>query len=114
MSQSIPPEKIEEMLTHQKEQRSFFARQVIDSTSQKKVIVSGPGTGKSYVFNEVINKFQGDCLAITFINNLANKLKRDLPGRVRSCTFHKCCRQLLHKISRVGIDDIHSDINYCA
>lgn len=96
---------LEEELAHQKAQRSLTSRQVIDSTSQKKVIVSGPGTGKTYVFTEMVKQLQGDSLAITFINNLVEKLKRELPGRVKCCTFHSCCRQLLHKIPRDGIDN---------
>lgn len=106
MSNSSPVKKsIEEILAHQKDQRSLSARQVIDSTSSKKIIVSGPGTGKTYIFNEIIKRHPGQCLAITFINNLANKLKHDLPGRVKCCTFHSCCRQLLHKNPGAGIDN---------
>jgi superfamily I DNA/RNA helicase len=99
-----PKRTVEEILAHQTQQRAFSARQIIDSTSSKKIIVSGPGTGKTYIFNEIIKRYPGDCLAITFINNLANKLKRELPGRVKSCTFHSCCRQLLHKNPGLGID----------
>ncbi len=103
MHKPSPPRNLKEELAYQEEQRDLFSRQVIDSTSQKKVIVSGPGTGKTFLFTQIIERHKGDCLAITFINNLADKLKRNLPANAISCTFHSYCRQLLYKYSIEGI-----------
>jgi len=91
-------------LIKQAQQRNIFTRKVVESTYPRKIIVSGPGTGKTYIFKELLKNKQGDCLALTFINNLADKLKKDLEGLAKSCTFHSFCKELLHKIECEGIN----------
>jgi len=46
----------------------------------------------------------GDALALTFINNLANDLKNDLDGLAKSQTFHGYCIKLLHRAPFGGIN----------
>lgn len=97
--------KTGEVLSKQEVQRDFYAKKIINSSSPKKVVVSGPGTGKTYLFREILKAKKGKCLVLTFINNLANKLDNDLCGLARCCTFHSFCKGLLHKKQRKGIND---------
>ncbi|MBL7073922.1 ATP-dependent helicase [candidate division KSB1 bacterium] len=98
-------EELRSYLKKQEEERNKFTRRILESTCPKKVIVSGPGTGKTYTFYELLKRKQGNYLALTFINNLAEKLKKDLKDIAKSRTFHSFCKELLHKINHEGIDD---------
>jgi len=94
-----------EELKKQEAERNRFTKAVVDSIEPKKVIVSGPGTGKTYLFGQILNQKPGNYLILTFINNLASKLEQELGDRARCCTFHSFCKSLLHKVKRAGIDD---------
>lgn len=92
-------------LKKQEQERDKFTNAILNSLSTKKIIVSGPGTGKTYTFYQLLKKKNGVCLALTFINNLVEKLKKDLEDIAKVCTFHSFCKELLHKIDHKGIDD---------
>lgn len=96
----------QEKLRQQEKARNHFTRKIIDSSAPKKIVVSGPGTGKTFLFHQILKQKTGKCLVLTFINNLANKLNKEI-GRekVKVCTFHSFCKSLLHKISQHGINN---------
>lgn len=98
--------EFEEKLKKQKSQRTVISRTIADSTYPRKVIVSGPGTGKTYTFRELLKTKKGDCLALTFINSLAKKLEDDIGRYAKVCTFHSFCKGLLHKIEK---DDLSNE-----
>ncbi len=98
-------EKLRELLKKQEEARNERLERILNSNHPKKVIISGPGTGKTYTFKELFKKQQGKYLALTFINNLAKKLKKDLNGIAKSYTFHSFCIGLLHKINNKNINE---------
>lgn len=88
--------------------RTRYTDLIVQSTARNKVIVAGPGTGKSFTFRKLLKTKSGDNLALTFINNLAFDLQKDLGELAESHTFHGYCKKLLHKISVEGIDtDFH-------
>jgi len=89
----------------QERNRDFYANLIISSTHPKKIVVSAPGTGKTYIFHKLLETKQGNCLALTFINNLANKLKTELHNLAKSCTFHSFCKEWLHKIAHQVFSD---------
>lgn len=97
--------KLKELLEKQEEARNERLEMILNSNHPKKVIISGPGTGKTYTFKELFKKQQGKYLALTFINNLAEKLKKDLNGIAKSYTFHSFCIGLLHKINNKDINE---------
>lgn len=70
---------------------------VLNSTQPKKVVVAGPGTGKSFLFEQVIKKKQAEgktnFLAITFIGKLGDALADDLAGLAETHTLHGFARQ---------------------
>lgn len=77
---------------------------VVDSISAKKLVVAGPGAGKTYLFRRLLEKLeaeQDDALVLTFINNLKDDLARDLGAVSQVYTFHGYCRRLLHQNPRI-------------
>lgn len=81
---------------------------ILQSSDKYKLIVAGAGTGKSYTFKCLLENMQGDRLALTFINNLASDMAKDLSSLAEVRTFHSFCRKLLHKIPSEGIGfDFH-------
>lgn len=71
---------------------------ILASTSLKKLIVAGPGTGKTHFFRTLISKLGGDKkehLVLTFINELEKELEKDLGDIAHVSTFHGYCRFLL-------------------
>ena len=55
---------------------------IVSSDASKKVIVAGPGTGKSFLFQEIckknLEKGAAKNLALSFINELVDDLSLDL------------------------------------
>ena len=89
------------------ELRAAIAR-ILSSESRKKLIVAGPGTGKTTLFRKVLEQVSegpDDALALTFINNLKDELDQKLSDRARVFTFHGYCHALLRRngILREGL-----------
>lgn len=83
---------------------------IISSESPRKLVVSGPGTGKTTLFQKVLRSLQAnekECLALTFINNLKEQLSTDLKGLAKVFTLHGYCHYLLRKNSKLrkGLDE---------
>jgi superfamily I DNA/RNA helicase len=79
------------------------AKQVVDqilaSKSRKKLVVAGPGTGKTYLFRELLDAAGGtrhQRLVLTFINTLKNDLANNLGHLSDVFTLHGYCQYLLH------------------
>lgn len=75
---------------------SLYTQTVLDSKDLKKLVVAGPGAGKTHLFEEVCKRCDStNILILSFINELVNDLKRSLDqyGSVR--TLHSfACREL--------------------
>lgn len=92
----------------QEEDRKRYSDLIINTPARKKIILAGAGTGKTFIFQELLKGKNGDALALTFINNLADDLKEDLDGLAESRTFHGYCIKLLHRTPFGGINaDFH-------
>jgi superfamily I DNA/RNA helicase len=94
----------EEELKRQIAERKKFTDFILNSKAKNKIIVAGPGTGKSFTFKSLVTMRGTDSLALTFINNLANDLAEDLSGLAQVHTFHGYCKSLLYRIAVAGID----------
>jgi len=73
---------------------------VLDSQSRKKLVVSGPGTGKTYLFRKLLERSPGDAnqrVVLTFINNLRDDLADELQDLAEVYTLHSFALGLLHK-----------------
>jgi len=83
---------------------------VLRSSSRKKLIVAGPGAGKSSLFRMLLEAASGgkkDRLVLTFINNLKADLDRGLGDLAQTYTLHGYCQLLLHQQQelRTGLSD---------
>jgi len=101
-------------LTPEEQELNEAIRRVLESDSRKKLIVAGPGTGKTYLFKQMLQLASGDPserLVLTFINNLKDDLKKDLAGLAEASTLHSHCLGLLY--ARPGLRQGLSEGFHC-
>jgi superfamily I DNA/RNA helicase len=91
------------------EQRTRATNTIIASTSAKKLIVAGPGTGKTFTFRRALEHCGGRGLALTFIRNLVRDLRAALEDVADVFTFHGFCKYQLHKHP---VDGLNSGWHY--
>lgn len=92
--------------------RNNNASEIAKNTSRKSLIVSGPGTGKSYLFLDKINNwFSNDSEAVILVTSFVRKLVSDLQkdidndkklskqqkGNITATTLHKFARSIVEK-----------------
>lgn len=86
-------------ITDYKTERENDVSKIKSSAHPKKVVVAGPGTGKSFLFQELIRekKKSGktDFVAITFIGKLGDALADDLCGLAETMTMHGFARRFV-------------------
>lgn len=73
---------------------------ILASNSRKKLVVAGPGTGKTTLFRALLESGSGNSktrLVLTFINNLKNDLEKNLSDLARINTLHGYCQGLLKR-----------------
>ncbi len=73
---------------------------VLQSGAQKKLVVAGPGAGKTTLFRKLLETASGgqnDRLVLTFINNLKADLEQSLGELARTYTLHGYCQSLLYR-----------------
>lgn len=85
--------------------RAEATRAIIGSGAGKKLIVAGPGTGKTSTFREALRACGGRGLALTFIRNLVRDLRSELEDVADVFTFHGFCNHQLHRNPSAGLDD---------
>lgn len=85
-------------IDHERE-RQNDVNKIKNSSHPRKVVVASTGTGKSYLFQEIIEKKKGDgkkkFLAITFIGKLCDELADDLAGLAETVTLHGFAREFV-------------------
>lgn len=73
---------------------------VLNSSSDKKLVIAGPGTGKTTLFKRLLELAPGEPdqrIVLTFINNLKDDLEDDLGGLAQVFTLHSYCLGLLYR-----------------
>lgn len=96
------------------EERAKDVSKIMDSKHPRKIVVAGPGTGKSHLFSEIIKKKRKEgktrFLAITFIGKLGDALADDLCGLADTQTMHGFARGFV--LSQMPKDwDYYPDIS---
>jgi superfamily I DNA/RNA helicase len=74
---------------------------ILESPSKKKVVVAGPGTGKTYLFKTILAG-KSKTLTLTFVNALVEDLSLELCGLSDVRTLHGFARSVL----KTGKDDV--------
>jgi superfamily I DNA/RNA helicase len=80
-----------------RDERDERVRRVLTSKSKKKVVVAGPGTGKTYLFKRALDGKKRS-LTLTFVNALVEDLSLDLYGMSDVRTLHSFARSLLTRL----------------
>lgn len=88
--------------------REEYSRLILSSTSPKRIIIAGPGTGKTFTFRGAL-QIAGGGLVLSFLNNLVADLTNKLGALAEVSTFHGFCRHLLHRFVTEGLT---SHFNY--
>jgi len=82
----------------QAEKRKIYLDRILNSTQRRRLIVAGPGTGKTFTFGEVFKKSgNNNNLALTFIRKLVDDMGKDFGDHAEVKTFHAYCKKLLHE-----------------
>jgi len=72
--------------------RTAYTEKILNSDAQKKLIVAGPGTGKSFLFQQIckrkLEEGESKILALSFINELVDDLSQDLYDLAEVKTLH--------------------------
>lgn len=96
-------------LEEAKRRRAETSDRLVGSSAGKKLVVAGPGTGKTFNFRRALEAAGGG-LAITFIRALARDLERDLGDLAQVNTFHGYCKHLAHRLG--GTAGLTGDFDY--
>lgn len=87
----------EQIKTRQKKERAEKLQAILDSDAKKKLIVAGPGTGKTFTFGKLLeSRTGGNNLAMTFIKKLVADMEATLAEKAEVKTFHAYCKKILH------------------
>ena len=96
-------------LEEAKRRRQETSHRIVGSDADKRLIIAGPGTGKTYNFRGALEAVGGGGLALTFIRALVRDLARDLDGLAQANTFHGYCKYLAHSL---GVEGLTSNFDY--
>jgi len=90
----------DELMTSEEAELNAAIDAILTSDSPKKLVVAGPGTGKTSLFKKMLEVAPGvkdQRIVLTFINNLRDDLEKDLGDLARVYTLHAYCLSLLHR-----------------
>jgi ATP-dependent DNA helicase UvrD/PcrA len=92
------------------EELNRAVERILASRSAKRLVVAGPGSGKTHLFKEILKRTTGDehdRIALTFINELKDDLEKNLVGLAHTYTLHGFCHFLLRQRPelRQGLSD---------
>ncbi len=83
-----------EKYRHAENERRKHVDAILRSQSPKKIVVAGPGTGKTYLFKKVLEG-KTNSLTLTFVNSLVEDLALELCGMSEVKTLHGFARSVL-------------------
>jgi superfamily I DNA/RNA helicase len=77
--------------------RQAYIDEVVKSDARRKIVVAGPGTGKTYLFRKILEG-KKNCLTLTFVNSLVSDLSLELCGLSEVKTLHSFALGILAKL----------------
>jgi len=83
-------------------EREMHIAAILSSKSEKKVVVAGPGTGKTFLFKKVLSG-KKNTLTLTFVNSLVQDLSLELYGLSEVKTLHGFARSILSSLTKRDI-----------
>ncbi|MGA2679687.1 MAG: UvrD-helicase domain-containing protein [Sedimentisphaerales bacterium] len=83
-------------------ERQECEKAVLNSPSKKKIVVAGPGTGKTHLFQKILEG-KKNTLTLTFVNALVEDLSLELCGISDVKTLHGFARSVLKKATEKDI-----------
>lgn len=90
-------EKLENKYETAEIDRNNYVNAILESTVDKKVVVAGPGTGKTFLFKKILNR-KTKTLTLSFVNSLVDDLSLELYGISEVRTLHSFGRSELSKL----------------
>jgi len=84
-------------------ERTKYVNEILSSAADKKVVVAGPGTGKTFLFKKVLNG-KKKTLTLSFVNSLVGDLALELYGLSEVRTLHSFGRSELSKLLKKDVD----------
>ncbi len=94
--------------------RTNCTDRIITSSSLKKVVIAGPGTGKTYLFKQLCKHNcslgKTNNLTLSFINTLVDELTDDLYGVSEVRTLHSFALRIIPKNNRNYYSNIENTI----
>jgi superfamily I DNA/RNA helicase len=92
-------------LEQQERERAEALAAILGSDAAKKLVVAGPGAGKTHTFREALLACGGRGLALTFIRNLVADLEHALGDIADVFTFHGFCKHQIHRHPVAGLQE---------
>ena len=83
--------------------RTAALSEILQSNDRLKLIVAGPGTGKTFTFQKLLEQTDSASLAMTFLLVLVRDLETKFDETVDVYSFHGFARRLLPRIDIAGI-----------
>ena len=90
----------DELMSQEEVELNTAIEAILTSDSSKKLVVAGPGTGKTTLFKKILEVAPGESkkrIVLTFINNLKDDLEKDLSDLAKIFTLHSYCLGLLYR-----------------
>jgi superfamily I DNA/RNA helicase len=85
------------------EARADALATILADDSPRKLVVAGPGTGKTHAFKELFGARDGSKLALTFLTSLVRDLDKELGAVADVYSFHGFAHLLLRTIAVTGV-----------
>ena len=83
-------------------ERNKHVARIAASQSLKIIVVGGPGTGKTFLFKQILRD-KKNSLTLTFVNALVEDLSIELNGLSDVRTLHSFARRLLGQLTKTNI-----------
>jgi len=80
-------------------ERQEHVDEILNSPSKKKIVVGGPGTGKTHLFKRILEG-KNKTLTLTFVRSLVEDLSLELCGSSDVKTLHSFARHILSSTSK--------------